>query len=198
MKAVFDWLLDGLNEGRGQIIAEIVLALPRGLYKFLPKVYRWCKQKFGRLQETSREAESKKAEDAKHKETQQQEQSKIIAENQSPAISDMEFVKLCREGDTQKVEEAIMNGANVNARGNDGKTALILTSLEGHTQIAELLLKYGADINAKDDNGRTALSVARNAAIRKLLINAHDAERRTVSKNFSQEATQWTSKNWQH
>ena len=198
MKAVFDWLLDGLNEGRGQIITAIVLALLGCLRKFLPKVYIWCKQKFERLQETSREAEAKKVGEAKRKETQQQEQSKIKAENQSPALSDSEFAKLCREGDSEKVEEAIKNGSNVNAKDDKGNTVLILAAFEGYTKIAELLLQYGANINAKDDNGRTALSVARNVAIRKLLINAHDNTRNTVSKNFSQEATQWTSNNSQH
>lgn len=34
-----------------------------------------------------------------------------------------DFIELCKSGDAVKVEEAIMNGANVNAKDNDGMTA---------------------------------------------------------------------------
>ena len=80
---------------------------------------------------------------------------------QRPPMSDdefdVDFVKLCESGDAKKVEDAIINGANVNARGNYGDTALMSAAREGHTETAELLLKHGADVNVKHTSGYTAL-----------------------------------------
>ena len=75
-------------------------------------------------------------------------------------MSDYEFLKLCRSRDARKVEEAIMNGANVNATDDYGNTALMLAASHGQTEVAEVLLKHGADVNAKNNNGNTALTLA--------------------------------------
>ncbi len=40
-----------------------------------------------------------------------------------PAISDSDFLNLCKSGNAKVVELAIMNGANVNAKDNQGRTA---------------------------------------------------------------------------
>lgn len=172
MKAVFEWLFEALNEARGEIVATIVIASLGGLYKFFLKGCRRRKQ----------EAQSKNADEANRRDEavkrikwQQKEQEQIKGEKQSNPISDSEFMKLYKEGDVEKIEEAIRNGVNINAKDDNGNTALIWAAFEGKTEIAELLLKYGSNINAKDNNGRTALSVARNAAIRKLILNAHSA-----------------------
>ena len=87
------------------------------------------------------------------------------AKNKLPPMSDKDFLKLCDSGDAKKIEEAIMNGANVNAKYSEGYglgyipgyTALMLAARNGDTRTAELLLKNGADVNAKDNEGRTAL-----------------------------------------
>ena len=76
-------------------------------------------------------------------------------------MSDADFIKLCKSGDARKIEEAIMNGANVNAKDNEGWTALIWAAIRGHIEVVEVLLKHGADVNAKNNNGRTALFWAR-------------------------------------
>ncbi len=47
-----------------------------------------------------------------------------------PPMSDWDFFQLCMSGDARKVEEAIKNGANVNARGNDERTALMWAKKE--------------------------------------------------------------------
>ena len=39
-------------------------------------------------------------------------------------ITDAQFLKLCEEGDQQKILDAIKKGANVNAKNNDGWTPL--------------------------------------------------------------------------
>ena len=74
-----------------------------------------------------------------------------------PAMNDAEFVELCRVGDVVKVEEAIQNGAYVNARNNNGWTALMMAALNGHTETARVFLQNNADVNARDNNGLTAL-----------------------------------------
>ena len=73
------------------------------------------------------------------------------------AMSDAEFVELCKSGNAVEVEEAIRNGANVNAKDNDGNTALMRAVLWGATKTTEVLLKHGVHVNAKNNNGDTAL-----------------------------------------
>ncbi len=51
-------------------------------------------------------------------------------------------------------------GANVNARDDDGLTALHLASGDGCLRIARLLLEKGANANARDNEGNTALYYA--------------------------------------
>lgn len=184
MKAVFEWLFEALNEARGEIIASIVLAGLVWLCNFSLKVYENMKKKFGCLDETKQEIEAKNVNESdrrnetdKQLEAQQHGKGKITGKKQSTSINDSEFMKLYREGDVEKIEEAIRNGANVDAKDDKCNTVLILAALEGKTQIVELLLRYGANINAKNIDGRTALGMARNAPIRKLLINTHDARK---------------------
>ena len=93
-------------------------------------------------------------------------------------ISDKDFLYLCMSGDARKVEEAIINGANVNAKGHNGDTALMQAARYGYVKVAELLLKYGADINAKANNGVTALECAKSNYHRKVaqLLRDHGVE----------------------
>ena len=77
-----------------------------------------------------------------------------------PPMSDDDFLELCKSGDAAKIEEAIHNGANVNAipsEDNDGEPALIWVVRKGYAEITEILLKNGADVNAKSNHGSTAL-----------------------------------------
>ena len=75
-------------------------------------------------------------------------------------MSDEDFLKLCKSGNVGKVEEAIKDGANVNAKDNDGNTALMWAAYNGHTERVKLLIEHGANINAKDNDGETALMQA--------------------------------------
>lgn len=76
-------------------------------------------------------------------------------------MSNNDFVTLCFYSDADRVEEAIMNGADVNAKTNKGFTALMYAAREGHTKTAEVLLKHGANANEKDKKGKTALMLAK-------------------------------------
>lgn len=72
-----------------------------------------------------------------------------------PAISDSNFYVLCRNGNAAKVEKALRNGANPNAKSN-GSTVLYRAAIEGYADIVYLLLRYGADANTMSD-GNTVL-----------------------------------------
>ena len=54
----------------------------------------------------------------------------------------------------------IEKGADVDAKNNDGGTALHWAALNEHIDIAKILIENGANINAKDKDGETALEIA--------------------------------------
>ena len=81
--------------------------------------------------------------------------------NEASAMNDDKFVELCMSGDAKRVEEAIINGANVNARKDKyGWTVLMWASWLGLSEIVEVLLEHGANVNAKGSRGYTALMSA--------------------------------------
>ena len=100
---------------------------------------------------------------------------KSKVQKQRPAMSDKDFVNLCEFGNARKVEEAIMNGANVNARDsytwnrNDSRTALMQAACTGQTETAEVLLKHGAYVyvNARSNHWKTALMLTVEKATQK-------------------------------
>lgn len=58
------------------------------------------------------------------------------------------------------MEHLVAAGADVNAKRNDGVTALWLAAQEGHTEVVNVLLAAKADVNAKKNDGGTALMAA--------------------------------------
>jgi ankyrin repeat protein len=59
-----------------------------------------------------------------------------------------------------KVRLMLEYGAEVNATGLKGRTALHYAASAGHLKVIALLLEYGADVRIKDDEGRTAQGLA--------------------------------------
>jgi ankyrin repeat protein len=51
-------------------------------------------------------------------------------------------------------------GANVNAKYDDGSTALIYAAQHGYARCVQVLAAHGANVNAKDNDGETALRLA--------------------------------------
>ncbi|TMH03214.1 MAG: ankyrin repeat domain-containing protein [Betaproteobacteria bacterium] len=54
-------------------------------------------------------------------------------------------------------------GADVNAKGPNGTTALMMAVRGGHTDTVDLLLAKGADPGRRNENGASALSWAKRA-----------------------------------
>ncbi|MGA2775841.1 MAG: ankyrin repeat domain-containing protein, partial [Candidatus Omnitrophota bacterium] len=63
-------------------------------------------------------------------------------------------------GNKEIVELLLSKGADVNAKANNGETALMSTAETNKKEIVKLLLSKGADVNIKSDIGETALSKA--------------------------------------
>lgn len=123
-------------------------------------------QELQRRDEALSQTEAKSQEDSRlitelrsQIEALQQELQQEKAKKKIPPMSDDDFVKLCMSGDIKKVEEAIMNGANINARDCVGWTALMMAAYKGYINIAKVLIKHGADVNIRT-NTWTALSWA--------------------------------------
>lgn len=71
-----------------------------------------------------------------------------------------DLIDAAYEGNTETVKILLANGADVNAKDDEGRTALMTVAGEGHTGVAKTLLDHGADINTKDKDGKTALFLA--------------------------------------
>jgi ankyrin repeat protein len=84
-------------------------------------------------------------------------------------------------GHTEIVSLLLQNGANVNACGDKGHTALWLacqtSSFDSRLGIVKLLLDYGGEVNVAEDNGPTALSLAKKNGSRTVqhLLEAYGA-----------------------
>ncbi len=65
-----------------------------------------------------------------------------------------------RRGDSSSVERLIRQGAEVDAKGNEGSTPLHVAIERGHVAAAESLLSSGGDPNTRDRNGMTPLHLA--------------------------------------
>jgi hypothetical protein len=61
------------------------------------------------------------------------------------------------KGDVKVVQLLLDQGADVNQRNAQHRTALDAASTEGNLEVAKLLIKYGADVNCRDKEGWTPL-----------------------------------------
>lgn len=63
-------------------------------------------------------------------------------------------------GEIEIVKTLLREGADVNARNHEGRTALMFAIINFHTATVSELLRFGADVNAQADDGCTPLILA--------------------------------------
>ena len=90
---------------------------------------------------------------------------------------DLELIDLCKTGSLQQINDAIRNGANVNARTEGERTTLMLAAIDcADPEVIRTLISGGADVHLRDSYGYTALMFAvdfnSNAEVAAALIEA--------------------------
>ena len=71
------------------------------------------------------------------------------------------FIELCRTGTPEAVAAALRSGADVNARGEKKRTALMYAAaMNPNPKVAAALLDAGADVDERNKDGSTALMAA--------------------------------------
>lgn len=101
----------------------------------------------------------------------------LLASPVFAAMSDSDFIELCKRGSLQQITDAIKNGANVNALDKEEQTPLMWAAFKNmNSKVITALLKAGADVNAKNNKGSTPLMKAAggnpNPEVITTLINA--------------------------
>ena len=74
-----------------------------------------------------------------------------------------------REGHEDVVRLLLTHGGDVNAKSDDGLTALMHASHNGYGKVVQVLLDHGADTNAKSYDGSTALTFASQSGYEKVV-----------------------------
>jgi ankyrin repeat protein len=86
--------------------------------------------------------------------------SALIASAQNPS-PDAALRKAAQDGEITVVKELLEKGANVNARDDSGRTALLwVAPARDNSEMVKLLVAKGAEVNAADNAGETALMIA--------------------------------------
>jgi hypothetical protein len=71
-----------------------------------------------------------------------------------------DLIATASDGDAAGVQGLLARGADVNAKDDHGRTALMEASWNGQLAVVQTLLAKGADVSAKDGWGETALMKA--------------------------------------
>ena len=172
-------LFEGIKKFAGEIIGILLLAgfiwmfpTVKPIFKEVRKWFDNAEDEIIQVDDESRNVKSSAVtetakQSANQPERQIEAQQELIAENEliqmkpKPKrvrkLNDTEFLNLCNTGNTERIKEALINGANVNAKDKDGWTSLIWASTNRYNEAAEILIDYGADVNAEDKNGNTSL-----------------------------------------
>jgi uncharacterized protein len=69
------------------------------------------------------------------------------------------LIQDAKDGSVANVQQDLANGADVNSKHSNGRTALMLNAQWGNdsVDVIKVLLAHGANVNAKDSDGHTAL-----------------------------------------
>lgn len=66
----------------------------------------------------------------------------------------------------------VENGANVNARDDEGVSVLEEAAIKNQLENVQLLIQAGVDLNAKDEDGKTVLELATEAGSKPAILAA--------------------------
>jgi ankyrin repeat protein len=93
------------------------------------------------------------------------------------------------EGRLDAVRQAVEKGIAVDAREDNGNTALMLAAFEGREAVVQYLLEQGADVNAANRGGQTALMAAASGpspgTVKLLLEKGADVNARENTEMFT-------------
>ena len=79
---------------------------------------------------------------------------------ENPKSRDIEILIAAFGKDKNKIAEALLNGANIEAKTKNGYTPLMLASMFGTPETVKFLIDKGANINVKDENGNNLITLA--------------------------------------
>lgn len=118
-----------------------------------------------------------------------------VFEEKGIAFNNDSFLSAVQEGNKEIVELFINNGIDVNARGYNDQTALMLASEKGHIDIVKTLILNGADVNLKTRAGWTAMMSARGKSEIEDLLRPSGASKNKPPKfKTKEEYEQWKKK----
>jgi Ankyrin repeats (3 copies) len=80
-----------------------------------------------------------------------------------------ELLGAAAQGDLEKIGILLKDGADVNVKDQNERTALMLPAWAGQFEVVKFLLEKGADVNARDKNGRTAMMWATDQGETKII-----------------------------
>lgn len=75
-------------------------------------------------------------------------------------------------GSLERVKELLDAGAPVDAKNNNGLTALIYAAVAGEAEVCQLLIEYNAQVDAESNDGCTALASSGCQEVRTVFVDA--------------------------
>jgi formylglycine-generating enzyme required for sulfatase activity len=115
--------------------------------------------------------------------------SEQVKPNEPKKESPLTVFEISKINDISAMQTYINSGGDVNAKNNNGLTALMIAAMNSCYDIAKLLIDAGADVNTQSDDGLTALMAATSRGftkMMKLLIEANaDLELKEKANGFT-------------
>ena len=92
---------------------------------------------------------------------------KLLTKENANAVDkngDCLLIIAARNDDYRMINYIMLKDADINARANDGRTALMVSSLMGHANAIATILKYEPELDLQDNHGDTAVNLAASKA----------------------------------